>query len=99
VTGTRPGESSIGPADLTDEALGANVERSIAWAIERAGSLDYALRCLAFVEDAYERANEIEVFGGSSATESAGLYDGRSSIGEPPRGAFVFFDCGGAGRG
>jgi len=31
--------------------------------------------CLAFVEDALERSNEIEIFGGDTAKESADLYE------------------------
>ena len=71
------------------------VERAIAWALEHVGSPAYGLRCLAFVEDAYERANAIEVFGGSSAAESAAIYGATASDGEPARGAFVFFDTSG----
>jgi cell wall-associated NlpC family hydrolase len=71
------------------------VERAIAWALEHIGSPAYSLRCLAFVEDAYERPNQIEVFGGSSAAESAAIYGATESSGEPPRGAFVFFDTSG----
>jgi cell wall-associated NlpC family hydrolase len=67
------------------------VERAIAWALARRGSPRYAGRCLSFVEDAYERANEIEVFGGSSATESATLYGLWDLEGAPPRGALVFY--------
>jgi cell wall-associated NlpC family hydrolase len=72
------------------------VQRAIAWALEREGSADYALRCLAFVEDAYEQPNEIEVFGADSARESADLYKVEESTGEPPPGAFVFFSTVGA---
>jgi cell wall-associated NlpC family hydrolase len=72
------------------------VSRAIAWALEREGSTDYALRCLAFVEEAYELPNEIEVFGADSARESADLYEVQNSTGEPPAGAFVFFSTTGA---
>jgi cell wall-associated NlpC family hydrolase len=72
------------------------VERAIAWALEREGSTDYALRCLSFVEDAYEQPNEIEIFGADSARESADLYQVEGSTGEPPPGAFVFFSTTGA---
>ena len=44
---------------------------AVAWALERVGDDSYALRCLSFVEDAYERANAIEVFGGDTAREPA----------------------------
>jgi len=77
---------------VADEASQAElVERAIAWALARRGSPDYAGRCLAFVEDAYERANRIEVFGGASAAESAALYGTRPIEGDVPRGALVFF--------
>jgi cell wall-associated NlpC family hydrolase len=71
------------------------VERAIAWALEQLGSSDYALRCLSFVEDAYEIANDIEIFGGSTARESAEIYAVSGSVGEPPAGAFVFFETSG----
>lgn len=67
------------------------VERAIAWALAQAGSTSYALRCLSFVEDAYEVPNAIEVFGGASARESADRYGVEVSTGAAPRGAFVFF--------
>lgn len=67
------------------------VTRAIAWALEQVGSRDYELRCLAFVEDAYEIPNGTEVFGGSSARESAELYGASASTGSPPAGAFIFF--------
>ena len=75
------------------------VAQAIAWARSRLGSTAYTTRCLAFVEDAYERANDIEVFGGDTAHESAVLYEA-GRIGErPPLGAFVFYDCWGELRG
>lgn len=81
------------PASLPGES--AVVARAIAWALGHLGSADYDLRCLSFVEDAYEQANDVEVFGGSSARESAELYDAASSSGEPMAGALVFFDTSG----
>ena len=75
-------------------------ERAVAWALAHAGSAAYATRCLAFVEDAYERSNGIEVFGGASAAESQALYGTRPLEGEPPpRGALVFYACSGPIRG
>jgi cell wall-associated NlpC family hydrolase len=71
------------------------VENAIEWARKQVGRTDYGLRCLSFVEDAYEIANGIEVFGGSSARESAEEYEAAKSVGEPPAGAFVFFDTSG----
>jgi cell wall-associated NlpC family hydrolase len=55
------------------------------------------LRCLAFVEDAYERPNGIEIFGGDNAAESAERY-GTTPYDQsvpPPVGAFVFYACDG----
>jgi cell wall-associated NlpC family hydrolase len=71
------------------------VDRAIAWALARVGREDYGLKCLSFVEDAYEQANSIEVFGGASASESAELYDAAASRGQPPAGSFVFFETSG----
>jgi hypothetical protein len=70
---------------------------AVSWALARVGDPGYALRCLAFVEDAYERANEIEVFGGASATESAALYGLSPYMADepPPAGSLVFYACGG----
>lgn len=80
-------------ARIDDLRIRLYVERAIAWSQERVGSTEYALRCLAFVEDAYERANGIEIFGGDSARDSCVLYGASRSNGAPPAGAFVFFDC------
>ncbi len=69
------------------------IDRAIAWAMAQQGREDYCFRCLAFVEDAYEEANAIEVFGGDTARESADQYGVTGDpAGEPPRGAFVFYD-------
>jgi hypothetical protein len=68
---------------------------AIRWAQEHLGATDYATRCLAFVEDAYEESNHVEIFGGSSAKESADEYEAGQNQGEPPIGAFVFYDCSG----
>ncbi len=64
-----------------------------AWAKAKLGSEAYSLHCLAFVEDAVERGNGIEVFGGDCAKESADMYGAEAQPGEPPVGAFVFYDC------
>lgn len=78
------------------EPFDAYIVAAIRWAEARIGSRDYALRCLAFVEDAYEQANQIELFGGSSATESALEYGASTNVAlEPPPGAFVFYACAG----
>lgn len=78
---------------MTDEAEVARA--ATRWALDRLGDRSYGLRCLAFVEDAVERPNAIEIFGGSSARESAELY-GPLPI-EPDvavaAGSFVFYAC------
>jgi cell wall-associated NlpC family hydrolase len=68
------------------------VENAIRWAQVQVGSDAYPFRCLAFVEDAYEMGNGIEIFGGSTAQESAGAYGVETGL-APPAGAFVFYDC------
>ncbi|MFI8423908.1 NlpC/P60 family protein [Streptomyces sp. NPDC085479] len=68
------------------------MRRAVEWALAWRGEAGYATRCLAFVEDAYERANGIEMFGGDYAAESADLMHARLNPGRPPRGAFVFYD-------
>ncbi|KAA9085507.1 C40 family peptidase [Microbacterium radiodurans] len=68
-------------------------DHAIEWARARLGSPAYATRCLAFVEDAVERPNDLEVFGGDSAADSADLYRDHRRTGDPPRGAFVFYDA------
>jgi cell wall-associated NlpC family hydrolase len=69
-------------------------DNAVAWAKARLGSTSYATRCLAFVEDAIERANGIEIFGGDDARESAVLYGAHTRAGDaaPPVGALVFYD-------
>ena len=71
------------------------------WAVDRIGDRSYSGRCLAFVEDAIERANAIEIFGGSTARESAeqygpGQYDADAP---PPAGSLVFYSCEGPADG
>lgn len=80
---------------VMDVEFGKEIENAISWAKERLGSQEYPLRCLAFVEDAYERSNGIEMWGGSDARESAELYDAHKNTGAPPAGAFVFYTCSG----
>lgn len=85
----KPSSQPANPGELAAAAID--------WALARVGQEGYALRCLAFVEDAYERANEIEVFGGASATESAALYGLSPYVADepPPAGSLVFYACGG----
>lgn len=80
---------------VMDVEFGKEIGNAISWAKERLGSQEYPLRCLAFVEDAYERSNGIEMWGGSDARESAELYDAHKNTGAPPAGAFVFYTCSG----
>ncbi len=74
------------------ETYTANATR---WAQEHLGSMDYPFLCLAFVEDAYEESNHVEIFGGSSAQESADEYGAVQNQGEPSLGLFVFYACAG----
>jgi cell wall-associated NlpC family hydrolase len=71
------------------------IQNAIQWALSRLGETHFNSRCLAFVEDAYEKSNGIEMFGGSSAKESADEYEAAQNTGQPPLGAFVFYDCSG----
>jgi hypothetical protein len=77
----------------------AYIANAICWAQEHLGATACATRCLAFVEDAYEQSNHVEIFGGSSAQESADEYSAAQNRGEPPLGAFVFYACAGPIRG
>ena len=71
------------------------IANAIRWAHEHLGAADYAGRCLSFVEDAYEKGNHVEIFGGSSAQESADEYGAAENLGAPPIGSFVFYGCSG----
>jgi hypothetical protein len=84
---------------MTDEA--AVADAATRWALERIGDRSYAGRCLAFVEDAIERPNDIEVFGGSTARESAEQYGPAPYRPEapPPAGSLVFYACEGPADG
>lgn len=80
---------------MTEAPEDGIVARAVDWAVQQVGSTAYGLRCLSFVEDAYEIPNDIEVFGGSTAKESAEQYAAAERDGDPPRGAFVFFETAG----
>lgn len=69
------------------------IENAVEWAYSILGSQRYKFLCLAFVEDAYEISNSIEIFGGSCARESADIYNVNRVEGIPPKGSFVFYDC------
>ena len=69
------------------------IENMIRWAKDKLGEAKYAGWCLSFAEDALEQSNDIEIFSGSSARESAMLYVDAMRQGKPDLGAFVFYDC------
>ena len=56
------------------------IEQALTWANMKLGSPAYAGRCLAFVEDCFERGNAIEVNGYPSAQEAS-----ESVAGQPIR--------------
>lgn len=66
----------------------ACTENAIAWARRYLGESSCTTRCLAFVEDAYERPNRLEIFGGGFARESAELYAARWIGGTPVQRIF-----------
>ena len=76
-----------------EDWLNELTENMIRRAKDQLGSSDYAGWCLSFIEDALEKSNGIEIFGGDSAKESALLYADGTRQGEPERGTFVFYDC------
>ena len=65
---------------------------AIKWAKAMLGNTKYIGLCLAFVEDAYEKSNQIEMFGGDTAKESAEQYGAKKNTGEPPLGSLVFYN-------
>jgi len=69
------------------------IENTIKWSENHLNSDKYLKNCLAFVEDSLEMSNEIEIFGGDTAKESADLYADSIYTGPPLRGSFVFYDC------
>ena len=73
------------------------VRNAINWAESMLGSTEYRFRCLGFVEDAYEKANSVEVFGADTAKGSADEYGAAANAAmTAPAGAFVFYDYTGA---
>lgn len=80
------------PLDHDPVRLALLSDKAIHWAEARIGDADYQFECLGFVEDAYEQSNDLEMFGGDSAAESAAQY-APLNPGEPPRGAFAFYRC------
>lgn len=84
---------------LKMDEISRYIENAVKWAKERLGSQEYRFRCLAFVEDAYEISNNVEIFGGDTAKESADMYGVTMQEGVPPAGVFVFYDCWGTLKG
>ena len=68
-------------------------QNAIAWALAHEDNTEYVGWCLSFIEDAVEQPNDIELFGGDCAAESARLYADGLRDGTPEPGAFVFYDC------
>jgi GNAT superfamily N-acetyltransferase len=81
------------------DPAGIYIERAIAWAMEKVASTAYALKCLGFVEDAFELANDIVLDGYGYAGEAAQAYGAADRGGVPPRGALAFYDCWGSIQG
>lgn len=72
------------------------VENAVEWAKSYIGVEEYKYQCLGFVEDCYEKSNNVEIFGGDTAKESADLYEAeKNKKTSPTIGSFVFYDCSG----
>jgi hypothetical protein len=70
------------------------IEGAVNWAKSKLGSTEYAYRCYAFCEDAYELGNGIILDGqGCTAKEAADAYDAQGHKGDPPAGSYVCYDC------
>ncbi|CAG0930474.1 hypothetical protein TFLX_01772 [Thermoflexales bacterium] len=78
-----------------NEVFETYITNAIRWAQDHLGATEYTARCLAFVEDAYEESNHVEIFGGDDAQASADEYGAAQNSGEPPIGSFVFYACAG----
>ena len=68
------------------------IANALAWAQAHLGETRYATWCLSFVEDAFERSNDIEVDGYATTKEAADGYSARDDGSVPPAGALVFYD-------
>jgi hypothetical protein len=83
----------IGSLFSTDQRY---VQGAVEWAKGKLGSTEYAHRCYAFVEDAYELGNSMVLDGkGRTAKEAADAYAAQDHRGCPPVGAYVCYDCSG----
>lgn len=70
------------------------ISKAIDYAKSHLGSKDFTYICLGFVEDCYEKSNDVEIFGGDTAKESSDLYEAEKNKGiPPPTGSFVFYNC------
>ncbi|MBN1877615.1 MAG: hypothetical protein JXA33_25555 [Anaerolineae bacterium] len=70
------------------------IEGAVRWAMDKLDATDYAFRCYAFTEDAYELGNNIVLDGqGCTAKEAADAYGAEQYTGIPPKGVYVFYDC------
>ena len=78
---------------IMDNKVTKIVDNMISWAKSRLGDTNYCGMCLAFIEDALEQSNNIEIFGGDCARESYEIYSDALQTGLPEKGAFVFYDC------
>lgn len=78
---------------MSDKRMEILTEQTIKWAEARIDHTEYAGWCLSFIEDALEKSNDIEIFGGDSAKESCEMYQDALQTGRPEKGAFVFYDC------
>ncbi len=76
-----------------DEWLSGLTFNMIAWAESMLGSAKYTGWCLYFIEDALEKSNGLEIFGGDCARASCVLYSDALKGGIPEKGTFVFYDC------
>ena len=68
------------------------VDTALTWAQAHLGETRYATWCLSFVEDAFERGNNIELDGYATAKEAADGYGARDDGNVPPAGALAFYD-------
>lgn len=84
--------TGIAPDALSPEEIERIAGRAGQWAMQWEGRAEYRGKCLAFVEDALEEANQLELFGGDTATESADIYEAGNADMAPPCGALVFYD-------
>ncbi len=81
-------DPNVPPPEEIKEIAG----RACRWAEQRLGQTGYRGQCLAFVEDALEQANQLELFGGDTAAESADIYEAGNINAPPPEGSLVFYD-------